>query len=250
MIVTADGQVEITGVGYDPEGRFRIKGGDGTNPAADRVIRDLTLAAVLCNDTALRCRDGDWTVEGDPMEGALVSLAGKAGWNADADRSRIPAPGRNPIRFTAPLHGSPSCSKRGAAPLLREGRARASALMVAGAFGIYAWAMARGLPIETARIIVVNAPVVMEMFYLFSVRYAWLLLHLEGCARHSGCSRRHRHRVRGAARFHLPASPAGGFGSRPVSFGEGMVIIAVGVALLVIVEVEKRLASHLGFRRA
>lgn len=110
------------GVGYDPEGRFRIKGGDGINPAADPVVRDLTLAAVLCNDTALRCWDGDWTVEGDPMEGALVSLAGKAGWNADADRSRCPRldeiPFDSPHRYMAALHAQngapPLCFVKGA----------------------------------------------------------------------------------------------------------------------------------------
>jgi magnesium-transporting ATPase (P-type) len=46
-----------------------------------------------------------------------------------------------------------------------------SALVVAGAFGSYAWATARGLSLEVARTMVVNALVVMEIFYLFSVRY-------------------------------------------------------------------------------
>jgi hypothetical protein len=41
----------------------------------------------------------------------------------------------------------------------------------AGAFGMFFWAEARGLPIETARTMVVNTIVVMEIFYLFSVRY-------------------------------------------------------------------------------
>lgn len=40
------------------------------------------------------------------------------------------------------------------------------------------------------------------------------------------------------------------FGSRPLSLGDGMVIVAVGVALLITVEVEKRLTALLGFRRA
>ena len=45
-----------------------------------------------------------------------------------------------------------------------------SALVVAGAFGSYAWATARGLSLEAGRTMVVNALVVMEIFYLFSVR--------------------------------------------------------------------------------
>jgi magnesium-transporting ATPase (P-type) len=46
-----------------------------------------------------------------------------------------------------------------------------SALMVAGTFGAFAWADAAGLPLEVGRTMVVNALVVMEIFYLFSVRY-------------------------------------------------------------------------------
>ena len=39
----------------------------------------LARAAALCNDAALHCTDGLWTVEGDPMEGALLAFAGKVG---------------------------------------------------------------------------------------------------------------------------------------------------------------------------
>src|SRR3546814_17508372 len=46
-----------------------------------------------------------------------------------------------------------------------------STLFVAGAFGMFAWTLARGLSVEEARTIVVNTIVVMEIFYLFSVRY-------------------------------------------------------------------------------
>ncbi|MCZ7659917.1 MAG: hypothetical protein M5U07_19635 [Xanthobacteraceae bacterium] len=44
-------------------------------------------------------------------------------------------------------------------------------MFVAGAFGMFFLAEARGLPIEEARTIVVNTIVVMEIFYLFSIRY-------------------------------------------------------------------------------
>src|SRR5690606_24875803 len=46
-----------------------------------------------------------------------------------------------------------------------------SVLFAIGALGIFAWAMARGLGIDTARTMVVNTVVVLELFYLFSVRY-------------------------------------------------------------------------------
>ncbi|MCS6891933.1 MAG: HAD-IC family P-type ATPase, partial [Rhodovarius sp.] len=47
-----------------------------------------------------------------------------------------------------------------------------SCLMAAGAFGLYFWAEARGLPQQAAYTIVVNAIVAMEIAYLFSIRYA------------------------------------------------------------------------------
>ena len=46
-----------------------------------------------------------------------------------------------------------------------------SVLFSVGAFGMFAWAEARGLSHEAARTIVVNTIVVMEICYLFSVRY-------------------------------------------------------------------------------
>jgi magnesium-transporting ATPase (P-type) len=119
-----------------------------------------------------------------------------------------------------------------------------SALMVAGTFGIYAWAMAREVPIEVARTMAVNTLVVMEIFYLFSVRYA------------HGTSLTWRGvlgtrpvligvTVVVSAQFtftFLPPMQAI-FGSRPISFGDGLVIVAIGVALLLIVEAEKRIAA-------
>ncbi len=46
-----------------------------------------------------------------------------------------------------------------------------SVLMVAGAFGVYGYAIRRGYDVDLARTMVVNTVVVMEIFYLFSIRY-------------------------------------------------------------------------------
>jgi calcium-translocating P-type ATPase len=62
----------ITGDGYAPEGRV--------DPPAD--LADAALVAALCNDAALRRTDTGWTVEGDPMEGALLAFAARAGADA------------------------------------------------------------------------------------------------------------------------------------------------------------------------
>ena len=42
-----------------------------------RLLIEFARAAALCNDAALHDTSDGWRVEGDPMEGALVALAGK-----------------------------------------------------------------------------------------------------------------------------------------------------------------------------
>lgn len=64
---TPDGRAEISGTGYAPEGKVDTEADLGA----------LALAAALCNDADLIQRDGEWVVEGDPMEGALLAFAGK-----------------------------------------------------------------------------------------------------------------------------------------------------------------------------
>jgi magnesium-transporting ATPase (P-type) len=78
-LVTGDGTVCVDGTGYVPTGGFSSVSGAPLDPAAEPVLEALTLAGLLCNDAALRQVDDRWVVDGDPMEGALVSLARKAG---------------------------------------------------------------------------------------------------------------------------------------------------------------------------
>lgn len=86
-IRTADREIEVDGAGYRPEGSFRIGGRRALDPAADPVLEELSLAALLCNGAHLEERGEEWTVNGDPMEGALVTLAIKAGHDAAAART-------------------------------------------------------------------------------------------------------------------------------------------------------------------
>jgi P-type E1-E2 ATPase len=71
----------------------------------------LIRCGLLCNDARLRARDGLWTVEGDPMEGALIALAMKAGLNAEHVRAEWPRLDEVPFdaayRFMATLHRGP-----------------------------------------------------------------------------------------------------------------------------------------------
>ncbi|HEX2840524.1 cation-transporting P-type ATPase [Hyphomicrobium sp.] len=93
---TPDGAFEIAGGGYAPEGTI--------TPAGD--LSRLARAAALCNDAALHCRDRQWTVEGDPMEGALLAFARKVGGDHQARRlDSIPFDSRH--RFMAVLTQGP-----------------------------------------------------------------------------------------------------------------------------------------------
>ena len=126
-----------------------------------------------------------------------------------------------------------------------------SAFMAAGAFGTFFWALGRGLPVETARTLVVNAVVVMEIFHLFSVRYVHgRSLTMRGLMGTpvvlAGVA------VTALAQLAFTYWPplAGLFDARPVALIGGLVVIGVGVALLFMVEAEKALARRFTARSA
>ena len=77
-LAAADGWFLVDGVGYAPAGAVRARevGGDGPTPAA---FADIARVAVLCNDAELHHVDGSWSVEGDPMEGALLAFSDRVG---------------------------------------------------------------------------------------------------------------------------------------------------------------------------
>ncbi len=80
---------EVTGEGYDPVGEFRLN--QQAIPAERQPeLQALLLACVLCNDAFLQQEDGRWAIVGDPTEGALLSLAAKAGFNKDQYSNRLP----------------------------------------------------------------------------------------------------------------------------------------------------------------
>ncbi|MGA0561755.1 HAD-IC family P-type ATPase [Ancylobacter sp. VNQ12] len=75
-------EIDVRGAGYDPEGDLDWKLPGDPNVAADDLLR----CGLLCNDAHLRQVEGQWRSEGDPMEGALVALALKAGLAPASER--------------------------------------------------------------------------------------------------------------------------------------------------------------------
>ncbi|BBJ00605.1 cation-transporting P-type ATPase [Ferrigenium kumadai] len=106
-IITAGKTFEVSGSGYAPRGGFAIDGREvsvGTYPE----LLELGRAALLCNDATLHHDDGEWVVEGDPTEGALLTLAAKAGLDLTFEREALPRtdliPFESQHRFMATLH--------------------------------------------------------------------------------------------------------------------------------------------------
>lgn len=74
---------DVTGTGYEPCGEFLSKG-IPCNPKEDSHLRKLLTIASLCNDARLVQEGNAWRIKGDPTEGALISMAAKAGlWQND-----------------------------------------------------------------------------------------------------------------------------------------------------------------------
>ncbi|ABE50924.1 cation-translocating P-type ATPase [Methylobacillus flagellatus] len=93
----------VEGTGYVPEGEIKPQ-----DDAPDQGWEDLVRAGLLCNDAKLEAQSGQWHTLGDPMEGALVALAMKAGKDVaqerDAWRRLDEIPFDSKHKFMATLH--------------------------------------------------------------------------------------------------------------------------------------------------
>jgi magnesium-transporting ATPase (P-type) len=119
-----------------------------------------------------------------------------------------------------------------------------STLFMAGAFGMFFWAEARGLPIEEARTLVVNTIVVMEIFYLFSVRYVHgTSLTVEGVLGTPAVLIGVGFVVLAQFAFTYLPFMWSVFDTRPITIIDGLSVVGVGIALLIIVEIEKKIRN-------
>ncbi len=106
-IVTSEGGYELSGTGYDPDGRV-LSAGHAVCWQTSPLLGEIMRAAMLCNDASLEYRGGQWLVNGDPMEGALLVAALKAGLDIEAEGKRYPRsdviPFESEHRFMATAH--------------------------------------------------------------------------------------------------------------------------------------------------
>ncbi|CAG1004057.1 H+-transporting ATPase [Methylophilaceae bacterium] len=106
-VVSADHMFDVSGVGYVPVGDFSING-HIVDPDHYIALSMAIRAGVLCNDARLREEDGQWMVEGDPTEGALLVLGDKSGFTQNIGFAEWPRLGSIPFesvhRFMTTFH--------------------------------------------------------------------------------------------------------------------------------------------------
>ncbi|UGY91326.1 HAD-IC family P-type ATPase [Streptomyces gobiensis] len=82
---TPDASFKVTGTGYAPDGEIQdiagrvIKGAPQSPWPGAEALRWTLLIGAACNDARLARHDGSWKLVGDPTEGALQTVARKAG---------------------------------------------------------------------------------------------------------------------------------------------------------------------------
>jgi magnesium-transporting ATPase (P-type) len=123
-----------------------------------------------------------------------------------------------------------------------------SVLFAAVSLGVFFFALHRGEDLESARTLVVNVLVVLEIFYLFNVRY----LHTASISLRGALGTPAVLYALGAviaAQFLFTYAPFmnAWFQSRPVALFDGVLIVLLGAALMVLLEGEKLLLRRLGF---
>ncbi|MBT8121119.1 MAG: HAD-IC family P-type ATPase, partial [Gammaproteobacteria bacterium] len=99
----------FSGVGYAPQGEVSLDG-NVVDPTSHSALFECLQAGLLCNDSRLIDKDGQWSIEGDPTEVALITAAAKAGLaQADLDGAypRIDVlPFESQHQYMATLHAA------------------------------------------------------------------------------------------------------------------------------------------------
>ncbi|HSV50124.1 MAG TPA: HAD-IC family P-type ATPase, partial [Candidatus Acidoferrales bacterium] len=87
-VYTNNTVLEVTGVGYSPEGKFESE--SDKKALESECFSLLMKGAVLCNDANVVLSGDKWVVKGDPTEGALLVAAQKAGVKKEEMHSAYP----------------------------------------------------------------------------------------------------------------------------------------------------------------
>ncbi|MEE4203965.1 MAG: cation-transporting P-type ATPase [Halieaceae bacterium] len=106
-VITPKGEYRVSGEGYTPHGGFS-KADHDISTSEHQDLLQLARGALLCNDADAWLAEGEWRHTGDPMEAALLAMAGKAGFDPKSERRQYPRNDAIPFdathKFMATLH--------------------------------------------------------------------------------------------------------------------------------------------------
>ncbi len=107
QVFSGDKNYQFTGTGYAPEGDVRLND-SVIQIESHPLLKECLTAGLLCNDSRLIANDGQWSIEGDPTEVALITAANKVGILEETLTSELPRvdvlPFESQHQYMATLH--------------------------------------------------------------------------------------------------------------------------------------------------
>jgi Ca2+-transporting ATPase len=87
-IITSEGEISVTGDGWEPLGKF-FQNKKPINPLKIPTLKKILTIATLCNKGNLLRKNGDYEIVGDPTEVSLLVLGKKAGLDKQKSTEKI-----------------------------------------------------------------------------------------------------------------------------------------------------------------
>ncbi|MDP1637400.1 MAG: HAD-IC family P-type ATPase [Candidatus Nitrotoga sp.] len=110
-VVTRAGRYDVAGTGYAPQGEITRDGAEVTLDGHDD-LRVLIEVMAVANDSHVKEEDGEWRLTGEPTEGALRTLAHKAGFEIEGYERLASLPFESENKFMATLERLPGGGAR------------------------------------------------------------------------------------------------------------------------------------------
>ncbi|WP_276497130.1 cation-transporting P-type ATPase [Pontibacter litorisediminis] len=108
QVMAGGKKYSVSGLGYRPDGEV-LEEDKPADLSINAALEQCLKAGLLCNDSTLREKEGQWAIEGDPTEGALIVAAKKAKLEAGKLEKEHPRkdaiPFESEYQYMATLHG-------------------------------------------------------------------------------------------------------------------------------------------------
>ncbi|MFD2742864.1 MULTISPECIES: cation-transporting P-type ATPase [Sphingobacterium] len=103
-LVLTDEQYEVTGIGYSPE-EGEIQQNEKTVKVEEEDnLQELLRCIYICNEASLdQDKNGEWSIKGDPTEGALVTVYEKSGLEKEKPKRESTIPFDSDYKYMATL---------------------------------------------------------------------------------------------------------------------------------------------------